>query len=520
MLIEDLVGALVAGEAAAPGYVAGWVPCQVRTGATLAETAATLARTRDHAGKGGFARDLIARDPQIGWTGLPGIALALDGAGPLAGTAATVTLRDERVSLHVDRARLDEDAAELLARRLETAMQAVAEADDTAELGTLDILPASERRKTVATWNATQATFDASLTIPRAIEAQVAQTPEATALVFEDRCLSYAEVNARANALAASLRDKGVAPGAHVGLYLRRSPEMVIAAIAIMKAGGAYVPLDPAYPADRIAHYISDSRATVIVTDAALRGQLPATGAGIVEYDGSGEQAENVDGGATGADLAYLIYTSGSTGLPKGVMVEHRNVANFFAGMDARIGMPENGTWFAVTSLGFDISVLELFWTLARGFKLVLSGDENRAVVSRGPIAVSDRHIDFNLMYWGNDDGAGPKKYELLLEGAKFADAHGFNAVWTPERHFHAFGGPYPNPSVTGAAVAAVTKNLSVRAGSCVAPLHHPARIAEEWAVIDNLTNGRAALGIASGWQPDDFVLRPENTPPRNKPAM
>ena len=107
--------------------------------------------------------------------------------------------------------------------------------------------------------------------------------------------------------------------------------------------------------------------------------------------------------------------------------------------------------------------------------------------------------MQFSLYYWGNDGGAGPRKYELLLEGAKFADTHGFCAVWTPERHFHAFGGPYPNPSVTGAAVAAVTQNIGVRAGSCVAPLHHPARIAEEWAVIDNLTNGRAALAIASG---------------------
>ncbi len=109
---------------------------------------------------------------------------------------------------------------------------------------------------------------------------------------------------------------------------------------------------------------------------------------------------------------------------------------------------------------------------------------------------------------------------ELLLEGARFADTHGFKAVWTPERHFHAFGGPYPNPSVTGAAVAAVTRNIEVRAGSCVAPLHHPARIAEEWAVIDNLTNGRTGLGIASGWHPEDFVLRPENGPPNNKTAM
>ncbi len=507
-------------QAEVPGYVAGWVPLQVRSGATLAETAETLAQCRARAEMGGFARDLIARDPQIGWTGMPGIGLALDGAAPVPGTAATICLRGERVTLHVDRARLEEEAAELLARRLEAAMQAVAQAEDATELAALDILPASERRKTVQAWNDTARDFDPDLTIHGAIAAQVARTPEATALVFEDRSLTYAQLDARANALAATLRDRGVAPGTHVGLYLRRSPEMVVAALAILKAGGAYVPLDPAYPADRIAHYIADSRATIIVTEAGLRGQLPASDAEIVEYDGSGEQAETVDGGATGADLAYLIYTSGSTGTPKGVMVEHRNVANFFAGMDDRIGVPENGTWFAVTSLGFDISVLELFWTLARGFKLVLSGDENRAVVSRGPLAVSDRKIDFNLMYWGNDDGPGPKKYELLLEGAKFADAHGFNAVWTPERHFHAFGGPYPNPAVTGAAVAAVTQNLSVRAGSCVAPLHHPARIAEEWAVIDNLTGGRAALGIASGWQPDDFVLRPENTPPKNKPAM
>jgi natural product biosynthesis luciferase-like monooxygenase protein len=201
-------------------------------------------------------------------------------------------------------------------------------------------------------------------------------------------------------------------------------------------------------------------------------------------------------------------------------MVSHRNVANFFAGMDDRIPHKAGDSWLAVTSLSFDISVLELFWTLSRGFKLVLSSDESRLELSNGPIRASDRKMDFNLFYWGNDDGPGPRKYRLLLEGAKFADANGFNAVWTPERHFHAFGGPYPNPSVTGAAVAAVTSNLSVRAGSVVAPLHHPARVAEEWSVIDNLTSGRAGLGIAAGWQPNDFVLRPENAPPKNKPAM
>ncbi|WP_296645174.1 AMP-binding protein, partial [Roseinatronobacter sp.] len=141
-----------------------------------------------------------------------------------------------------------------------------------------------------------------------------------------------------------------------------------------------------------------------------------------------------------------------STGRPKGVMVEHRNVVNFCIGMDARIPHKPGDTWLAVTSLSFDISVLELFWTLARGLKLVLSSDETRALVSNGPVNVTGKGMEFSLYYWGNDDGAGRDKYKLLLEGAKFADQNGFCAVWTPERHFHAFGGPYPNPSVTGAA--------------------------------------------------------------------
>ena len=122
-----------------------------------------------------------------------------------------------------------------------------------------------------------------------------------------------------------------------------------------------------------------------------------------------------------------------------------------------------------------------------------------------------DRPLGFSLFMWGNDDAQGPDKYRLMLEGAKYFDRNGFEAVWTPERHFHAFGGPYPNPCVTAAALATVTERLGIRAGSCVSPLHHPIRIAEDWAVVDNLSNGRVAIAFASGWQPNDFLLRPEN---------
>jgi natural product biosynthesis luciferase-like monooxygenase protein len=126
--------------------------------------------------------------------------------------------------------------------------------------------------------------------------------------------------------------------------------------------------------------------------------------------------------------------------------------------------------------------------------------------------------MDFSLFYFANDAGkAGSDRYRLLLDGARFADSHHFTAVWIPERHFHQFGGEFPNPAVAAAAVAAVTERVAIRAGSVVAPLHDPVRIAEEWSVVDNLSGGRAGLSFASGWNADDFVLQPGNYENRKK---
>lgn len=123
-----------------------------------------------------------------------------------------------------------------------------------------------------------------------------------------------------------------------------------------------------------------------------------------------------------------------------------------------------------------------------------------------------DRPMRFSL-YFFSDDGSRETgaKYRLALESARFADEHGFDAVWTPERHFQPFGGLYPNPSVLGAALAAVTRRVGIRAGSVALPLHNPVRVAEEWSVVDNLSNGRVAISFASGWHPDDFVLYPSS---------
>ena len=505
-----------------PGAVAGaqaaWVPLRV-AGTTLGELRASLATAGEAPGP--MAADLPARlggrapaRPQVG----------LSREAHVPGTVLTLAAGPSGHRLTGDPERLSTAAFALLADRLEHVMaQAGALADD-APIAGVSVVPAAEWAF-IEAGNATDRPFD-DRPIPALVAEQAARTPDAPALTFQDRALTYAEVEARAERLAGALRTLGVRRGTRVGLYLGRSPDLVVGALAILKAGGAYVPLDPAYPPDRIALYLDDSEAEVVLTDARLAPALPRHGATVVLIDGS--WPEGAPGEAPRPDdLAYLIYTSGSTGRPKGVMVTHRNVASFFAGMDARIG-PEvgahvgaerPGTWLAVTSLSFDISVLELFWTLARGFNVVIQGDEERTLVA-GASPAPGAGMDFSLFYWGTDDGVGRDRYRLLLDGARFADANGFTAVWTPERHFHAFGGPYPNPAVTGAAVAAVTRNLAVRAGSCVAPLHHPARIAEEWAVVDNLTNGRVGLAIASGWQPDDFVLRPENAVPGNKAAM
>lgn len=122
-----------------------------------------------------------------------------------------------------------------------------------------------------------------------------------------------------------------------------------------------------------------------------------------------------------------------------------------------------------------------------------------------------ERPVGFSI-YFFSDDGSkqSDDKYRLLLESAKFADRHGFTAVWTPERHFQAFGGLYPNPSVLSAALAMITEHIKIRAGSVALPLHHPVRVAEEWSVVDNLSRGRVAVSFASGWHPNDFLFAPD----------
>jgi natural product biosynthesis luciferase-like monooxygenase protein len=515
------------------GYIGPMLPLTVNASqdATVAEFEEDVIKAVVRlSAKGGYPGDLISRTPGLK---VPeaGIALRLtsrpEAASAVHGAAITIVIATEAglAKIFFDHTRISFEDARTLIDRTRIAVAAYVY-DRSRQVANLPLMRPETEADLLYARNQTGRDYDRNALVHQLISTQVGKTPDATAVVCRNRSLSYAELDAQAEAVAARLLEQGVGPDSLVGIYMHRSVELVVAGLGILKAGAAYVPLDPTYPADRIALMIEDSGLQVVLTQQPAAASIPAKGPKVIAIEDAvtGGAPNRVSSSARADNLAYVIYTSGSTGQPKGVMVEHRNVVNFFAGMDDRIAVPQGQqpVWLAVTSLSFDISVLELFWSLTRGFKVVIHVDDKHEATAQ-PKRKATRvtgGMDFSLYYWGHDDAASANKYKLLLEGARFADEQGFQAIWTPERHFHAFGGPYPNPAVTGAAVASITKNLEIRAGSCVLPLHHPARVAEEWAVIDNITNGRTGLAFASGWMPEDFLLRPENAPPNNKAAM
>ena len=412
---------------------------------------------------------------------------------------ADIILRvgDDGLTLHVSAAAYDADVAETLAGHIKTALAALRDMPEQT-LTRMDVRPAAER-EVLAGFEAGQAVAVPFVSMHQGVTNQAARTPDRIALRTRDASMTYAELDAVSTLVAEQLTVRGVRPGETVGVCMNRSIEMVVALLAVLKTGCAYVPLDPAYPADRLDFMLEDSQSRFVIIDApgaqeGVRAQRLAFG--------------DLRGGVAGGwrpvdvgplDLAYLIYTSGSTGRPKGVKVQHGALANFFAAMDVRLPYKDGDTWLAVTSPNFDISVLELFWTLSRGLVVALHGAEAR------------KAKPFSLFYFAASSSANDDQYKLLFAGARFADENGFEAIWTPERHFHDFGGSYPNPAVTSAALASITKRVHIRAGSCVLPLHHPVRVAEDWSVVDNISGGRIGLAIATGWQPNDFVLAPDN---------
>lgn len=242
-------------------------------------------------------------------------------------------------------------------------------------LGNISLLSAAERQQVLLDWNDTAIAYPA-LRLYDQFEAQVAQTPNVTAVWFKDQSLTYAELNRRANQLAHHIQKLGVRPETCVGICIERSLEMLVGLLAIVKAGGAYVPLDPSYPADRLAHIQADSQLAAVLTLQKFESLLPV-GLPAVCLDRDWEviaaqSVENPVSSATPANLAYVIYTSGSTGLPKGVLIEHRAAINTILDINRRFGVAAGDRVLAVCSLNFDLSVYDVFGLLGAGGTLIL----------------------------------------------------------------------------------------------------------------------------------------------------
>jgi len=276
----------------------------------------------------------------------------------------------------------------------------------------LPLLPADEQR-TLDEWNKTDAVFPAPVSLPQMIQSCSLENPEKIAIVYGEQQMSYGELERRSNQLAHYLCQQGVSADVCVGLCMARSLDMMIAMLAILKAGGAYVPLDPDYPADRLSYMLSDSQAKVLLVDDETDRSFPLGLVSVVSLMGDADainaQSEAALMSAPDPDsLAYVIYTSGSTGKPKGVAVPHRSVVNFLYSMAQRPGMDSSDVMVAVTTISFDIAVLELWLPLTVGAQTVIA--DRKAIIDGRQLASLIESAKASIMQ------ATPATWHMLFE--------------------------------------------------------------------------------------------------------
>ena len=242
----------------------------------------------------------------------------------------------------------------------------------------IPVIATAEKNRLLHEWNQTTVAFPGGMTLHALIEQQAGRTPDSVAVQFEDRQLTYRELDQHANQLANRLRSLGVGPNVLVGISIERSLDLVIGLLGILKAGGAYVPIDPDYPGERRAFMLEDAAVPVLLTQQKLVAGLPPHNARVICLDTdwesvAGESDHAPTDIATEADLAYMIYTSGSTGRPKGALNRHRGIVNRLLWMQNRYQLTPSDAVLQKTPFSFDVSVWEFFWPLMTGARLVVA---------------------------------------------------------------------------------------------------------------------------------------------------
>ncbi|WP_109125843.1 non-ribosomal peptide synthetase [Dyella sp. C11] len=310
------------------------------------------------------------------------------------------------------------------------ALLASALVDPARSVARLDLLP-SQQDALLADWNHTQLDVP-DLRLQQLFEQQCDRAPERQAIRCRDVTLSYRELDSRANRIAHALRERGAAHGKLIGVSLQRGIDMVATVLAVLKTGAGYVPLDPEFPADRLSYMAQDANLAVLVTETAIANRIDSEGTARLLLDEAADELDALpdtrvpaDASLSGESVAYVIYTSGSTGRPKGVAVPHRAVVNFLAGMAQRPGLCSDDRLLAVTTLSFDIAVLELFGPLSVGGEVLLAtreesmdGDALESLLASNAATMMQ---------------ATPVTWRLLLQTS-----------WQPPHGFHALCGGEP----------------------------------------------------------------------------
>lgn len=420
-----------------------------------------------------------------------------------SGTAAGI-----KISLVYPSERCSGRCAGKLAMYLENICREIL-SDDEQRISCIHVLGREERDRILHACNPREGLRLPEGTVASLFESHVRHHPLATAVVAAGVEWTYEELDIRAERIAGYLQARyQVRAGVTAATFCTTSPGAVAGLLGILKCGGILVAIDPSLAREVVEYILEDSGAVVLLVDGDLHEHL-ACAADIVcigSIDSAGDRP--VETPEEDSDICCLLYEGNVADGVRGVIQTNANILHLLQSVNELVPADkrEDISWPFVPAAGNYI--LKWLWPLCYGAGIVMQAPELIAGT-----------MELSLFFFANyhTDKDNNHKYKQLLDAVRYADRHGFSGVWVPERHFHQFGGLFPNPSILSAALAMVTSRIELRSGSIVSPLHDAIRIAEEWAVVDNLSGGRVSLSFAPGWNINDFVLSSGNYEHRHR---
>ena len=340
---------------------------------------------------------------------------------------------------------------------------------------------------------------------------------DAIAFIIGRTVLTTAGLREKVRGLTLMLRRPAEGPTAPAIVYIPDTPHLLATLLALLEEGICCIPVNPSDPHTDIPALAEQLQTKNLITTKQYAGRFAAFSVALVDEPSSGCALSRPGTDDHICEDLY-IFPGGTDGPHAANRMDRESLIRLFETFDAYFDPSDGEGLFLCKSLSYPQLILASMWASSRGISAVIDRVTRRAEKEFDRKVHGDRKIEFGLFHFGSyTEHACTSGYADLLQPVRYADDHGFACVWTPERHFNAFGGLFPNPSVLSAAIAVTTSRVQIRCGSIVSPLHHAVRIAEDWSLIDNLSGGRVAISFASGWQCDDFILAPEHYASRHE---